>query len=225
MKRLAAVAVAASLAVAGNASALTIGSSGTQMEMGGNTYHDSGAESVALTGMTGVDLSLLLERANFAEQNILGIYGFSTSGPSITVGDRLEIFRGGNSPVTVTDLAFNQTTGTVTNTSTGQTAMVGSTFGFYITTPENFTFYTHQSLNPDGMDHFKIFDTRGSATGASFVIGAEDLFGLGDADFDDMVAGVSGAAAPVPEPGTMVLLGTALLGLACYGRWRMRPRE
>ncbi len=36
---------------------------------------------------------------------------------------------------------------------------------------------------------------------------------------DDVFAG---AAAPVPEPGTMMLLGSGLLGLAGYGRKRMR---
>ncbi len=204
--------------------------------LGGDTnlqnYTDSFAPAATLTDTdgTGDDSTffLFLESAGFAPENTFGIYGFTyNQDGSVVLGDSLEVFNGSASAVTSATVSFNVETGFAT--FNGTSANIGTTFGFYLTTPEanGYTYYSHASLNEDEYDHFMLFDTTsntiGSLLGADLVVAMEDLYGGGDQDYNDMVVGISDVApAPVPEPTTLLLIGSGLLGM---GFFRKRTKK
>jgi hypothetical protein len=77
-----------------------------------------------------------------------------------------------------------------------------------------------QSDNSDGgLDHMVAW--RITTTG-NYVLAWEDLAGLGDRDYNDLVVEVRGAAPATPEPGTLLLIGAGLVGIGVGVRRRGR---
>jgi len=105
------------------------------------------------------------------------------------------------------------------------------TFGFYfdvhtggVSDPfADYNYYTYNPFNlpatEAGIDH--VLTAYNGLTHEVVIYLDDQLAGSGssDRDFNDMVV-YGNDLAPVPEPGTMMLLGAGFLGLAIYGKRR-----
>ncbi len=90
------------------------------------------------------------------------------------------------------------------------------------------TFFTGMgALNPDGIAHTLVTDLGNGST----QVGWEDLLGGGDRDYNDLIFEFSNTTTEgspqenplaTPEPSTMILFGSGLLGL---GAWRLRKKQ
>lgn len=87
------------------------------------------------------------------------------------------------------------------------------------------TYFTDMSLNADGIDHFVVLATPDSPY---LLIGAEDLYGGGDQDYNDVVVAIDigtvnaqkliSNAVPLPGPVAALLGPLALFLVAAYRR-------
>lgn len=202
-----------------------------------NNYYDTGSEYALLNHTTDSPSArafLEFEFAGFADGNSFGIYDFTVDNDgTVNITATLEVFAGAASPNNdeTAILEWNDDLTTVTtwiNNDTSFSAEIDSSFGFYMTTPQNKTWYSHTASNnesdPNAPDHMLMFDTSeyngGEFHGCNFVIACEDLAGNGG-DYNDMIVAIDDVSpAPVPEPATMALFGMGLMGLGFMRRRR-----
>ena len=186
---------------------------------GSEIYTDTGFSAASLIDTDSVDDDatawLFLEAGPFINSNNFGIYGFEMTDAGVIMGERLEIFAGELTPggffPTSATLSFDLDENTVTNTVTGESAEIGKYFGFYLETPQagGQIYYSHASLNSDGVDHMLLFDTHdnsiGAFGGADIVLAWEDALGGGEGGFSNALIGITDVR-PLPEPHSIALV-------------------
>ena len=166
-------------------------------------------------------VTIVIELAGFASQNAFGIYDAAdpTKRATIFVGsdgvgtrDTVQIMQSGNHY-------------SVMDNGVWAANFTSSTFGFFLSTPQNNTFMSDTSLNSDGGDHMYAYRGNGATfnggtlAGTSFaanmyLLAFEDLaFPNTDRDYQDFVAAAQ-FIAPVPLPASGALLFATLALLA-----------
>lgn len=181
------------------------------------------------------NFALTFEQAAF--ESDFGLFSVKSTGPNqIALDAKFEIFKYLQEPIN--GMFGPETTATVYFKNDGSVSLDGQnftafnkTFGFYFDVhtggagdpTADYSYYTYNPFNQpnseSGVEH--VFTAFNSTSHQVLIFLDDQLIAQGsDRDADDMVV-YGNDLTPVPEPGTMVLLGIGMFGLAIYGKRRM----
>jgi len=175
-----------------------------------------------ITGSGSSVVTMIIELGDYAPHNTFGVYNGA---------DYVELFDGSASAGNPTVLSIAANGDVYVNFTPTGTSFSSTNFGFYLDSSyygNGGLFHSDTALNDDGIDHMLAYQGNdmdqvqigfwapGTWTDNEFILAFEDLYGGGDMDYDDMVLMVE--SVQVPEPGTILLLGSALIGLGLMVR-------
>ena len=156
------------------------------------------------------NITLFAEFAGYHDENELSYYQVGTSTYTLIFDGPEGGFEYLSTPIT-------------------ETITVGHQFGISLFTPDDYRYFTENSLNPDGQNHAKVYKNLDDPK--MFLIGFEDLYEAGDMDYQDLVFSlkIQAPQPPVPEVPVGTILSVlsmffALLGFVAFKRFRAQPK-